>query len=310
MIRRSCFVSILLLCALMNLSCTCLAWSDEFAPGRRAGVLETDQVAEASGIVASRQNAGVLWVHNDSGDSARLFAIATDAKLLGICAIQGASARDWEDVAIGPGPEPDEHCLYIGDIGDNLGVRPSVRVYRVREPQVDATRPFGWMSVGPVETIELTYPDGARDAETLLLDPQTRDLYIISKREFFNRVYRAGYPQSTTARTKLERVTTLPWGFAVAGDVSPDGGEVIVRGPYNASIWRRPAGQPLWRAFQQKPVGIPLMGEPQGEGIAFDAKGQGYYTIGEMSAPPLFYFARSPKANGRRLSDPYPSPLP
>jgi hypothetical protein len=98
-------------------------------------------------------------------------------------------------------------------------------------------------------------------------------------------------------------VATLPWGFAVAGDVSPDGREIIVRGPYNASLWHRPEGQPLWKAFEQKPVGIPLMSEPQGEGIAFDGRGRGYFTISEMENPPLYYFARTLPDEGPVLSD-------
>ena len=305
MIQRSCFFGVVLLFgAAMNLSCGSLAWSDEFAPGKCVGILETDLVREASGIVASRRNAGVLWVHNDSGDTAQLFAIDTKAKLLGVCVISGIWARDWEDIAVGPGPEPEQHYLYIGDIGDNLGRRPSIKVHRLPEPQVDTSQTFGRMSVRAIETIALTYPDGPRDAETLLLDPQTRDLYIITKRDFFNRVYHAPYPQSTRSPNRLKRVGTLPWGFAVAGDVSPDGSEVIVRGPYNASLWTRPAGAPLWEAFRQKSVGIPLVAEPQGEGIAFDGQGQGYFTISEMANPPLHYFARDVKAEKPTLSDP------
>ena len=304
MIQRSCFFGITLLCCtLLSLSCATLAWSDEFEPGRRVGVLETPLVREASGIVASRQNPGVLWIHNDSGDTARLFAIDAIGQLLGVGTVTRARARDWEDIAVGPGPESGQHYLYIGDIGDNQGRRRSVTVYRVPEPRVDAAHPFGKMSIGPAEAIELTYPDKPRDAETLLLDPQTKDIYIISKRELFNRVYRPPYPQSTASPTVLTRVTTLPWGFAVGGDVSPDGREIIVRSPYNASLWRRPAGQPLWQAFRQKPVGIPLVSEPQGEGIAFDGKGQGYFTIGEMKAPPLYHFARASKEDGQVLSD-------
>jgi len=281
----------MLLCTSLNLSCVPLAWSNEFAPGRQVGVVETDLIREASGMVASRKNADVLWVHNDSGDMARLFAINSEAKLLGVCAVTGARARDWEDIAIGPGPKAGRHYLYIGDIGDNRARHACIRIYRVAEPEVTSSQPFGKMRIGPAETIELTYPDGPRDAETLLLDPQTQDIYIISKRELFNTVYRVPYPQSTTSPTVMERVAALPWGFAVAGDVSPDGRRIIVRSPHNASLWRRPEGQPLWRAFREKSVGIPLMSEPQGEAISFDGKGQGYFTLSERGNPSLYYFA-------------------
>ncbi len=262
--------------------------------------MKNDLVREASGIVASRQNPGVLWVHNDSGDAARIFAIDAKAVFLGVCNIAGARARDWEDIAAGPGPDPNRHYLYIGDIGDNQGRRPDVTVYRVSEPGVDATRPFGTTTAGPADAIVLTYPDGPRDAETLLVDPLTRDIYIISKREMFSKVYLAAWPQSTTQRTEMRPVALLPWGFAVAGDVSPDGRRVIVRGIFNASRWNRPAREgtpgdpvPLWRAFADRQVQLPLMDEPQGEGICFDNKGAGYFTIGEMDYPPLHYFGLS-----------------
>lgn len=301
MVQSSHIVRVLLvLIASMNCSC---AWSQEFSPGQRAGILESSLVREASGIAASRKNTGVLWVHNDSGDAPQLFALDTKANLLGICTVSRAQARDWEDIAVGPGPEPGQHYLYIGDIGDNRGRYPSVRIYRVAEPEIEVSQPFGRMRIGPAETIELTYPGGPRDAETLLVDPLTKDIYLITKRELFNQVYRAPYPQSTSAPTVLTRVATLPWGFAVAGDVSPNGREIIVRSPYNASLWQRPEGQPLWKAFEQKPVGIPLMSEPQGEAIAFDGQGLGYFTISEMEHPPLYYFARKAPVSDSALSD-------
>ena len=291
-------------CAVLNLSCGSLAWSDEFAPGRRVGVVETDLIREASGIVASRQNAGVLWVHNDSGDGPRLYALDTHGKLLGVCVVTGARARDWEDIAIGPGPEAKRHYLYIGDIGDNSGRYRSVRVYRVPEPKVDRAAAFGRMHTERADTIELTYPDKPRDAETLLVDPRTGDLCIISKREMFNKVYWVPYPQSTTSATMMKPVAVLPWGFvAVAGDVSPDGRRVIVRGPFNASLWRRPEAAALWRAFEGKAVGIQLMAEPQGEGISYDGQGQGYFTLSEMANPPLHYFAAAESEIKADLSD-------
>lgn len=280
----------LLLCASSGLSCASLAWSDEFSAGTEAGIVQSPLIQEASGIVASRKNPGVLWVHNDSGDAARVFALDTKGRLLGTCPIRGARARDWEDIAVGPGPDPNQQYLYIGDIGDNGARYSSVRIYRVLEPEVDPTKSFSQISLGPAETIELTYPDGPRDAETLLVDPLTQDFYIITKRELFCKVYRAAAPHLTTKSTIMEKVAVLPWGFAVAGDVSPDGRRVVVRSPYNASIWVRPDGEPLWKAFRGKPVGIPLMSEPQGEGICFDGKGQGYFTLSEKAHPTLYYF--------------------
>jgi len=263
------------------------AWPVKFLPGKRVGTVQTSLITEASGIVASRKSRGVLWVHNDSG------AINTEGKLLGTYRIEGANCRDWEDIAIGPGPDPNRGYLYIGDIGDNSANRSFITVYRVPEPEVDTNRVVTQRQIGPAEPIELAYPDGAKDAETLMVDPLNGDIYVIAKREWFCRVYRAPYPQSTKKRTVMSLVANLPWGFATGGDVSPNGELVIARGMYSASMWIRPKGEELWRAFGTKYLSLELMREPQGEGICFDGDGRGYLTIGEMLQPPIYYFAAS-----------------
>ena len=264
-----------------------------FLPGKQVGTVQTTQIKEASGIVASRMNPGVLWVHNDSGDSPRVYALNTEGRLLAVYRLKGARCRDWEDIAIGPGPDPKRSYLYIGDIGDNQAKYSSITIYRVPEPAVDPNRVLGETEISPVEAIELTYPDGPKDAETLLVDPLNGDIFVIAKREFFCRVYWAPRPQSTTKRTVMKLAANLPWGFAVGGDVSPDGQWVIVRGSFNASLWRRPVGQELWRAFATKGFRLELMREPQGEGICFDGDGHGYLTVGEQTHPPIYYFARA-----------------
>ena len=230
--------------------------------------------------------------------------VNTEGKLLGIYRLKGARCRDWEDIAIGPGPDPQRSYLYVGDIGDNQAKYPSITIYRVPEPAVDPNRGLSETQIGPVDAIELTYPDGPKDAETLLVDPLNGDMYVIAKREFFCRIYRSPHPQLTTKRTVMKLAATLPWGFAVGGDVSPDGQWVIIRGPFSASLWRRPEGEDLCRAFSTEGFRLALMPEPQGEGICFDGDGRGYFTIGEQLHPPIYYFART---SSSQKSDAEPS---
>lgn len=304
----------------LSFSCASFARSDAFTPGRTMGVVRSDSLSELSGIAASRRNPGVLWVHNDSGEAPRVYAINETGELLGVCNIRGADERDWEDIAVGPGPDPSRSYLYIGDIGDNAAKYPEIIVYRVPEPKVDAATPFTPITIGPADAVRLTYPDGPRDAETLIVDPLTRDIYVISKREMVPKVYRAIYPQSLNQQTKLEQVATLPFGlFPTGGDVSPDGRRVIVRGMFGAALWDRPWGGdkargaraegsvppphvpqatsppadpvPLWHAFSGKAKAVPLAREPQGEAICFDRRGEGYFTISEGKHPTLYYFA-------------------
>ncbi len=144
-------------------------------------------------------------------------------------------------------------------------------------------------------TITLQYPDGPRDAETLFVDPATADLYIVSKRETPSRLYRAAYPQSTSQTIVMEYRASLPWGWATGGDISPNGGEILVRGYNNASLWRRPPGTDLWDAFAQTAFDVPLATEPQGEAIGFHGLGRGYYTVSEGSSQPIYYYERVPE---------------
>jgi hypothetical protein len=271
----------------------CAAAGDcpQFLAGHKVGVIQSPLIDEASGIAASRKNPGVLWVHNDGGPPC-LYALSPQGKHLGIYTLSGARNRDWEDIAIGPGPEPNVDYLYVGDIGDNNSKHKYVTIYRVPEPRVDANQPAANVILTGVEAIGLLYPDGPRNAETLMLDPLTKDIYIVSKEEP-SKVYRAAYPQSTTSKTTLEYVAKLPWGTATGGDISGDGRMVIVRNYLAASLWLRPQNAPLWRAFEGDECKVSLIFEQQGEAICFDASGAGYFTTSEHTHQPIYYFPRN-----------------
>ena len=54
------------------------------------GTVSSTSVTEASGIAASRANPGVWWINNDSGDSARVFAVSATGTLLATVEVGGA----------------------------------------------------------------------------------------------------------------------------------------------------------------------------------------------------------------------------
>ena len=86
-------------------------------------VVRDGRLDELSGIAVSPDQPGVLFVHNDSGDSSRFFAIGPDGALKAIFHFQGEptsrlGVRDVEDIAIGPGPDSGVNYIYLGDIGD------------------------------------------------------------------------------------------------------------------------------------------------------------------------------------------------
>ena len=257
------------------------------------GLIEYGPINEASGIAASRKNPGVLWTHNDSGDLNRIYAFNTQGKHLGVYYIEGAGALDWEDMAVGPGPDSSEHYIYIGDIGDNQSQRELKYIYRVPEPDVDSNQTPIDTTIYGAEVITYKYPDGKRDAETVMVDPLTMDIYIVSKRESNVRVYRAPYPQSTTDTLILEHKVTLDSTQITGGDISLSGLEILIKTYFSIFYWNRDPAEELWEALADDPLIVPYIWEPQGEAVGWEPKELGgYYTISEerLNIPAHLYF--------------------
>src|SRR5882724_6523392 len=165
-------------------SLACCGAAPTFTNGVSQGTVSNSVgLVEASGLAASQNNAGVLWAHNDQGDTNRIFALDTNGRKLGVYRLTGGVHVDYEDIGIGPGPVTNVSYLYVGDIGDNNSDRSNIIVYQIPEPAVyrrQAASPVT-NSLKGVRAITLTYPDGARDAEAMFVDPVTGDLFIASK---------------------------------------------------------------------------------------------------------------------------------
>lgn len=245
-------------------------------------------ITEASGLAWSRGQEGVLWTHNDSGDAARVFALGWGGTVRATLPLTGVSAYDVEDIALGTGPGGGE-ALFVGDIGDNAAVRPAVRIYRVAEPPLWGL-PAGTTlpAVAPV-VISLSYPDGARDAEALVADRTSGDLYVITKREARSRVYRATAAQVAAGTGVMHLVGEMPYGGVVGADACADGTVVAVK-TYDAVRVHESAsgiGAALLGAGSVRPY----MREPQGEAIAVDPACADYATLSEGAGQPLVRYA-------------------
>jgi hypothetical protein len=268
------------------------------------GTVASNAIDEASGITASRRVDGVWWVHNDSGDTARVFAVGSTGTTLGEFALSGATAVDWEDIAAGPGPSSGVSYLYVGDTGDNTKSRASVQVYRVPEPLVNPSSPVTTpQTLSGVATLTLHYPDGAHDAESLLVDPTNGQLFIITKdlSGGVAQVFRAPADLPAGSTTTLTQVATFTLGAAqgvTAADITPAGDVVAVRTYFGVRLYPRPAGTALGDAFSQAPctgAAAPFgngssASEPQGEALGFTRDGRGYMTLSEGAHVPLHRF--------------------
>ncbi len=272
-----------------------LDFHNGFHQAEARGVLENRHIVEASGLAVSRSNSSMLWVHNDSGDYNRLFVVGEKGEDFGQFIITGAFNRDWEDMAVGPGPVDGKKYLYIGEIGDNLARYQIMSVYRVAEPDISRLDSVTYTIVDGAERIDYVYPDGqSRDAETLMIDPLTRDLYIVTKRDARSIIYVARYPQDTGKITTLGKIGYFPFNRALAGDISADGTEIAVKTDDRIYYWQRKQNEPVFEALRRQPLLLPYTVEPQGEAFGWMPDGSGYYTLSEKvdDIEPVLYFYR------------------
>jgi glucose/arabinose dehydrogenase len=227
-----------------------------------SGLVRLAELPEASGVAISRTTAGRLWVHNDSGAPV-LYAVDAAGKVSAKVTVSNARVEDWE--AITSGPCASASCLYIGDIGDNDAKRTHVTVYRMAEPK-------GAGSV-PAEAFHATYPDGAHDAESLLVAPDG-SLLIVTKGDTGPvAVYRFPRELKSGAPMRLERVGQLsarPTAKQRVTDaaISSDGQWIALRTNDALTFYRAP--EFLRGEFREDArQDLTAFGEPQGEGVAF-----------------------------------------
>ena len=265
-----------------------------FAAGARWGTVTASALTEASGIAASSLNPGVLWTHND-GARQKLFAVSTNGALLATFDLKH-TVQDVEDIAVGPGPEPGVSYIYLGDIGASgtiEGARAQVQVLRIPEPVVDLSWSENPRSadIPSVTAFALAYPDGAYDAEGLMVDSQAGTLFVVTKQPGEARVYGAQLGQDSALTLNFE--ISVPFSNVSAADISADGTRVVFRNEDFATLWARCADETIRQSLAREGKSVPVIGtpeEPNGEGIGFLRDGTGYVTISEGLSPGIYFF--------------------
>jgi hypothetical protein len=229
------------------------------------------EIDESSGLAASRSQPGILWTHNDSGDSPRFFAININGQGTNEYKVTGAEARDWEDIAI------DGKTLILGDVGDNANMRPNVKLYLVSEPS--AKRPA---TLKVLRTLTLTYPD-RHETKDWLFDCESvaahnGNIFLITKWRTGRSMmpsagaslYKVQNPKSEKEQVmvKLDTNTSLG-GWVTAADVSPNGKflALLTNSPKAAIkiFERRKDGKDLSNIYRT----IPLSGVRQAESLCW-----------------------------------------
>jgi len=237
------------------------------------------RIDESSGIAACRSVPGTYYTHNDSGDTARFFRFDLKGNVLGEWSLPGITATDWEDMA--SARWHGKNWLFLGDIGDNNAKRKEIQIYRMEEPGKQEG------AIAKFTTFHLTFPDKAHNCETLMVDPATLDIYLVTKvNKGTSGVYRLPYKADggTYMLEKLGEVnfdSGIPFSaLTTGGDVSPDGQHLVVRTYTAAFEFDCPKGKfSTW--ITVKPRRIDLRLEPQGEAVGYSLDGKNLVTTSE-----------------------------
>jgi len=250
---------------------------DAYLPFELLGELKGTAVVEASGLARSRTRPGIWFTHNDAGGLAEIYAFELDGTFVETHFVVGGDFVDWEDMAAGPCPGSDGHCLYIGDTGDNSRTRSSIVVYVVQEPAAGEPATV-------IATFPAFYPEGVQeDSEALFVHPRTGDIYLATKdyESTVSHIYRFHH-EPTDSPQELELVhdwEMKPGEAATTGGAwDSDGDRLVIRTYGAAHEWLTDPCAP--DAHWGGETVVTPIGDFRGESIAYDTDG-GMITVTE-----------------------------
>lgn len=276
------------------------------------GLIEAKVINEASGLAASRRQADLYWINNDSGGEPVLYAVDSKGHYKGSVRITGATNYDWEDVA---SFEIDGKAyLLAADVGDNFAKRTECVLYIIAEPDPTTLSPDHEVTAPIVRQITYVYPGGARDCEDVAVDVPGRAIYVVSKRTKPPVAYRMplvpddesatltaelvgdvnGIPEPTGPTALLEttwgKYRALPCGL----DITPDGRTAAFVTYGEVYIYHRTEGETWAHAFARGGEQLAAHNLPQAEGVCFSTDGNSVFVVTEGSPAPLLRYTRKP----------------
>jgi len=253
--------------------------------------------------VQSRAQPDVFFVHNDSGDSARFFAIDRTGHVLAELLLEDVPLLiDAEDIALGPAPGGGSY-LYLGDTGNNfasmgLGIpRRKAVLYRTPEPVVRLAARTTQIALRNVLPIVFTFPDGARDVEAFFIDPRDGELYLVAKQaDGQSQVFAADAATLAAGGGELRLLGELAFGHGgpaggkmpTAASISRDGSAILIRTYATVLLFQRGPGESVLNALRRAPQKLRAPAETQGEAIGFAEQDTAFITISEGARPAIF----------------------
>lgn len=235
------------------------------------------EIGESSGVAWSVRHPGVIWTINDGRDQ-NIYAVDSTGALLARISMDLPEVWDVEDLAIGPCG--DESCLFVADIGDNYRFRDTLSIYRVREPDLDAT-------TAEVDVFHMRLPDAPTDIETLLLGANGQ-VWLLSKgnREAVSLFKYPGALRSDTIMPLVEvhRVESSGRSLQkqITGASSIPGTDAFVIRTYEGLAVYRIVDDML-QMLEGTELRLGVLREPQGEAVA--VRGDGRVVLTSEAGP-------------------------
>ncbi len=258
---------------------------------------------EASGLAASRREAGMYWSHDDSGGQPVLRAFDADGRARGALRLRGARNVDWEDLA---SFELDGRAwLLVADTGDNRAGRGECILYVIAEPDPAELQPDRELWVDVAWSLPVIYPDGPRDVEAVAVDVRSERVYLLEKRNRPHGLYSLGLRPTPRGQAipPMKRVGEVAgfagerrgWWPAMGGlraqptgmDFAPDGSAAVVVTYGELLVFARRKGEPWADALGRAPAWRTAHGLPQAEAVAFSRDGREIVATSEGAGAPL-----------------------
>jgi hypothetical protein len=301
-------LALILTAASVSYGQSAVLWPVEPAPStsKQVAILEDKRIKESSGLALGGRDPSIFWTINDSGGEPCVFAVDRSGRTRAKVRVRDAANFDWEDIARGTG-ENGAPALFIGDIGDNLFIRPTIQVYQIPEPEINAPgKPVSETETAAPQLWRAYYPDGNHNAESLLVHPQTNRLYILTKSEDGkSALYAFPQPLQPKVSMVLEKVVDLAFPTLIrAGKrphdncmttgacFAPDGSRMVAATYSSLYEWVLPPDKPLAEALQQPPVRIEPSLLRQLEGVCYDSDSRTLWVISEHLPTPLLQVRR------------------
>ncbi|WP_238158301.1 hypothetical protein [Kribbella voronezhensis] len=261
--------------------------ADPLPAPKKLFTIRDERIDESSGLAKSQRYVGIWWTVNDSGDTARVFGINAAGKVKAELSFK-APVKDVEAIAVDR-----EGTIYIADIGDNKSTRDMIEVYTIPEPDKleDATNV-------KFHRYDFKYPDGAHDAETLLIHPESRQMFIVTKvAKGLGGFYAGPETASREGTNELTKMADAPAGVT-DGTFMPEGETVVLRSYVDIARvnWGevpKVVGRAATPLAQGESVAVGPDADDNSVLVGSEGKGSAVY---EMSMPAVKGAAASPTA--------------